>query len=215
MRVRGRQMISAASQPSVFLAACLLGACLGLLYDVFRILRLAGGDGRGLVFFQDVLFALICLAVSTLYMLRAETGGVRLYVLAGEAVGAAAYELTLGMAVMKLARLAASACGRLNARVAHAAKPKIDRARAGAARARGKINGAAGKFGGKIRNYLKNTRKLSAGRLKVKRGMMYNQKYIQKEKKTARSSARQHPVPRWSKKKCAQQNVKNRKAKKA
>ena len=206
-------MISVASQPSAFLTACLLGACLGLLYDVFRILRLAGGDGRGLVFFQDVLFALICLAVSTLYMLRAGTGGVRLYVLAGEAAGAAAYELTLGIAVMKLARLAVSACGKFNAKVARAARPKIDRAKAGAARTRGKINGAAGKYWSKTRNYLKNIRKLSAGRLKVKRGMMYNQIYIQK-KKITRNNTRLNSVPRRSKKKCAQQNVKNRKAKK-
>jgi spore cortex biosynthesis protein YabQ len=206
-------MISVASQPAVFLSACLIGACMGLLYDVFRILRLAGGNGKGFVFFQDVLFSLICLGVSALYLLRAGTGGVRLYVLAGEAAGAAAYELTLGILVMKLARLIVTACGKIAGRFARAAQPRIERAKASAVRAGGKIGAAARGCGSKIRNYLKNTCKLSAGRLKVKHSMMYNQKRIQRTNSTASGSVRRSHGPRGSKKKCAQQKPKNRRAK--
>ena len=41
-----------------FLYACLLGAGLGILYDVFRLLRLLLFKNRVVVFLEDLLFSL-------------------------------------------------------------------------------------------------------------------------------------------------------------
>ena len=48
-----------APETAVFLYACALGAGLGVLYDVFRLLRLVTGGKALLVFLEDLLFSFL------------------------------------------------------------------------------------------------------------------------------------------------------------
>lgn len=87
----------------VFLWAVLLGAVLGLCYDVFRILRIAIPSGRILVFFEDILFFLVVAAATFEFYQLTTDGIVRGYVLLGELLGFALYYFTLGALVFKAA----------------------------------------------------------------------------------------------------------------
>ncbi|EEG31243.1 putative spore cortex biosynthesis protein YabQ [[Clostridium] methylpentosum DSM 5476] len=87
----------------VFLWAVLLGAALGVCYDVFRILRIAIPSGRILVFFEDLLFFLIVAAATFEFYQLTTDGIVRGYVLIGELLGFALYYFTIGALVFRAA----------------------------------------------------------------------------------------------------------------
>lgn len=92
-----------AEQTVVFLQACLLGAALGMVYDVFRILRIAFPARPGVVFFQDVFFWVICTLTTFFFVLSSLDGVVRVFLIAGELLGGVLYHFTLGEVVMRLA----------------------------------------------------------------------------------------------------------------
>ena len=77
-----------AAQTLLFLKSILLGACLMLLYDLFRILRLAVKTPAALVLLEDILF------------FSANFGEIRFFALLGEGLGALLYALTLSRLVM-------------------------------------------------------------------------------------------------------------------
>jgi len=95
-----------------------VGAALGILYDVFRIFRIAfTADSEekirirhknakfiinALVFVQDLLFWLIAAIVTVLFIFMANTGQVRLFALGAQFLGFLAYHFTLGKLVMKI-----------------------------------------------------------------------------------------------------------------
>lgn len=93
-----------ADQTLSFLHALILGAVLGALYDVFRILRIAVPTKRGVIFAQDVLFFLLCAITTFLFLLTSIDGVVRVFLLIGELLGAVLYYFTLGMLVMKVSK---------------------------------------------------------------------------------------------------------------
>lgn len=95
--------IHLAAQTIAFLQACLLGALLGAVYDVFRILRIAFSPRKVVVFVQDLLFFAICAVLSFLFLLTASDGTVRMFLLIGELIGAVLYHLTLGRLVIRAA----------------------------------------------------------------------------------------------------------------
>jgi spore cortex biosynthesis protein YabQ len=86
-----------------FLWSVAVGAGLGLLYDAFRILRLALPSPGPVVAAQDILFGLIAAIVSFGVMLTVTEGKLRLFLLIGEAVGWALYYGALSSAVMAAA----------------------------------------------------------------------------------------------------------------
>lgn len=96
--------IHLADQTLAFLYASLLGAGLGLLYDAFRILRIAFPPGKGLIFAQDVVFFVLCALATFLFLLTTIDGVVRMFLLIGELIGAVLYHCTLGQLVMKVAQ---------------------------------------------------------------------------------------------------------------
>lgn len=94
-----------ASQTVTFLLAILLGFVLGLLYDVFRILRLAVKSGFLVTLIEDVVY-LIFVAVSSysLALIRSD-GFLRAYILIGEGLGAILYFFSLSIVIMGISAL--------------------------------------------------------------------------------------------------------------
>lgn len=93
-----------ADQVWLFLEAVLLGAALGAVYDVFRILRLAFPNGRVLIFLEDMLYFALVGIVSFSFVLLQNGGVLRAFLLAGELLGAVLYFFSLGVLVMKAAQ---------------------------------------------------------------------------------------------------------------
>lgn len=93
-----------ADQTAVFLQACLLGAVLALLYDCFRISRIAFRTPAGVLFFEDLLFFIICAVVTFVFMLSTVDGKIRFFILIGELIGGVVYRLTLGYLIMKVSK---------------------------------------------------------------------------------------------------------------
>ncbi|HIV18995.1 MAG TPA: spore cortex biosynthesis protein YabQ [Candidatus Merdivicinus intestinigallinarum] len=94
-----------APETAVFLYACALGAGLGVLYDVFRLLRLVTGGKALLVFLEDLLFSFLAAGCTLYFMIEFCSGWLRLFVLAGEALGFILYHFTVGEIVIRLLRL--------------------------------------------------------------------------------------------------------------
>ena len=78
------------AQSAYFLEAVLLGAVLGLVYDVFAVVRGLTRAGAGLTALCDALFWLIALAVYFVFTVAWAGGQVRGFLLLGCGLGALA-----------------------------------------------------------------------------------------------------------------------------
>lgn len=85
-----------------FLYACLLGAGLGILYDVFRLLRLLLFKNRVVVFLEDLLFSAMCTLATLAFLVEFCSGRVRVYALLGELLGFILYHFTVGELVIRV-----------------------------------------------------------------------------------------------------------------
>ena len=85
-----------------FLYACLLGAGLGVLYDVFRLLRLLLFKNRVAIFLEDLLFSAMCTLVTLAFLVEFCSGRVRVYALLGELLGFFLYHFTVGELVIRV-----------------------------------------------------------------------------------------------------------------
>lgn len=70
-----------------FLLAVLLGAALGVVYDVFKVLRLVGLKGKVIVFFEDILFFLISTIAIYSYYMEITDGKARIYPVIAAVIG--------------------------------------------------------------------------------------------------------------------------------
>lgn len=95
--------ISVSQQTMTFLQSLLLGVALGILYDVFRILRLMIPSGRIISFLEDILYFTLCGIITFAFLLAVNNGIIRAYLLAGEALGTVVYYLTVGKLVYRIA----------------------------------------------------------------------------------------------------------------
>lgn len=96
----------AVAQPVIlFLEACVLGVLLGVLYDVFRILRLALPHGKIIVFVEDILYFFLITVISFAFVLLWADGVVRSFLLLGELLGGVVYFFTLSLLILKAAGL--------------------------------------------------------------------------------------------------------------
>lgn len=93
-----------AEQALIFVEALLVGAALGLLYDVFRITRVAFPTASGVVFAEDILFFIICAVVTFFFGLTVIDGSLRLFLVFGELLGAIIYYFTVGKLVMGISK---------------------------------------------------------------------------------------------------------------
>lgn len=93
--------ISLTQQIQVFFGAILLGACFGVLYDLFRIIRLVFLKSFTAVFFEDVLFWIAVTIVTFFFTILFNNGELRLSLVILEVVGFLIYYFTLGRLVFK------------------------------------------------------------------------------------------------------------------
>ena len=94
--------ISLSAQTAYFLWSLVLGAALGVLYDVIRAARMVLRAGKIHVLISDVVFFAVCGVITSLFSLPFNKGDVRAFILFGEAVGFSAYRLTLGSVMGKV-----------------------------------------------------------------------------------------------------------------
>lgn len=93
-----------ADQALVFLQSLLVGAALGLLYDIFRVSRVAFYTSVPAVFAEDVIYFIICGLVTFFFGLTVIDGALRMFLIIGEFLGAVLYFFTLGKLVMGVAK---------------------------------------------------------------------------------------------------------------
>ena len=89
-----------AEQTTIFLQSVVLGFAYGILYDVFRITRIAIPTARWVVFAQDVLYFFICAVSTFFFLLRTMDGQVRFFVLFGAILGMVIYFYSLSILIM-------------------------------------------------------------------------------------------------------------------
>lgn len=97
-------MIEVNTQTLVFLQSLLLGFCLGLFYDVFRIFRLAIHHSGAIIFLEDIFFFIVCAVLTFLFSLLALNGHVRVFLGVGELLGATVYYFSFGVVVMRVSK---------------------------------------------------------------------------------------------------------------
>ena len=94
--------ITIAGQTTSFIAAFFTGAALCLVYDFFRILRLAFKPSRPAMFIQDIIFWLIAALVTFGLLLARCNGMIRGYAILGELLGFAACRNSISLVLMKI-----------------------------------------------------------------------------------------------------------------
>ena len=92
--------VNIAQQTLLFFWSILLGAGLMLLYDLFRILRIAVYNPAPLVMAEDILFWGVCAVVTVLFMIAENHGEIRYFILLGELLGALLCYYTLSRVLM-------------------------------------------------------------------------------------------------------------------
>ena len=101
----GYDGVSVSGQLQVFGLSVLLGVGLGLVYEVFRLLRLAFFSQKTVVFVQDVLFSLTALVSTFVFVVAVNEGQLRFFLLIGELCGFMVYYFTLGTLIFHLSSL--------------------------------------------------------------------------------------------------------------
>ena len=91
-------------QISVVAYALVLGAILGIFYDIFRIIRLLFGARNLGMFIQDIIYFLISGFITFLFVLIFNFGESRFYILAGEALGWCIYHVSVGDVIYSRAK---------------------------------------------------------------------------------------------------------------
>ena len=89
----------------LFFYSILTGAFLGVVYDIFRILRIAYPPKKIGIIAQDITFALICIIATLIFLQFFTNGALRFFVLVGEFLGFLLYYLTIGVIVIKMAKV--------------------------------------------------------------------------------------------------------------
>ena len=100
----GYEGVPILAQTTSFLYAMVLGAVLSLVYDVFRIIRVAFGGKKTAVFVEDLLFSLAALVLTFVFVIAFNNGELRFFVLVGELLGFILCHCTLGRIVIGFSR---------------------------------------------------------------------------------------------------------------
>lgn len=94
--------VDQSEQTLIFVASLGVGFLLGVLYDFFRAIRLSFTKGKIPVVIFDLLYFFVVAFLSYIFILAANKGEVRSYIIIGELVGAVFYYFSLGVAVIKI-----------------------------------------------------------------------------------------------------------------
>lgn len=88
-------------QSRLFAYAFGFGFLLGILYDVFRVVRMALSLQKRAVFVQDILYVLLCGILTFLYALVMQGGQLKGYLLAGQLLGWLVYYFSMGVVAIR------------------------------------------------------------------------------------------------------------------
>lgn len=90
------------AQTEIFFFSLGFGFLLGILYDVFRTLRIIISDAKGFVIATDLSYFTVCSFLMFCFNLIVDNGRVRVYVVVGEILGWMIYYFSLGTVAIKL-----------------------------------------------------------------------------------------------------------------
>lgn len=98
---------SVSQHTSQFLLSVVLGGALGVVYDLFRTLRIIFPPAAksGAVLVQDIIFCIICGFSVFCFSTLAVRGQVRFFIFFGSAIGFVLYILTIGNVITGVLRL--------------------------------------------------------------------------------------------------------------
>lgn len=102
-----------AAQTENFLYAFGFGFLLGILYDVFRTLRMIISRSKGFVLFMDLLYFAVCTFLTFCFVLIVDSGKIRVYVAFGEILGWLVYYFSFGAIAMRISNSIVSLTKRL------------------------------------------------------------------------------------------------------
>ena len=88
--------ITLAGQTTCFLYSCLFGACMSLLYDFFRALRVILHFGKIATFFEDIFYFFILGVLTFGFVIIVNDGELRGYIFLGAFLGWILYHLSVG-----------------------------------------------------------------------------------------------------------------------
>ncbi len=94
------------SQTRLFLYSAGYGFLLGILYDLFRNIRLIISNKKSFVIFSDVTYFVLCSFLVFCFALVMDSGQIRAFVFVGQAVGWLIYYFSFGAVAVRLGRAA-------------------------------------------------------------------------------------------------------------
>lgn len=158
---------SLSDQTRVFLLSFGFGFILGILYDIFRTVRLTFSSGKKFIFLYDVIYVTLCSVLSFLFFLAVNNGKVRGYAFIAELLGWLVYYFSLGIVAIKCSKATIRFTRRIFTLVS---KPVLFLARM--------IRRFIEKISQLLKKFLKKVHKKSKFHLKFNRAMVYNLKRI-------------------------------------
>lgn len=97
--------ISITDQCMYFFWSVLLGIVFGVLYELFRLIRITFCPNKIITAIIDIIYFMICAVLFFLYTLEYGQGMMRLFELIGAAIGLILYLITAGQAVSRILRI--------------------------------------------------------------------------------------------------------------
>lgn len=161
-----------AEQTEIFLYSLGFGFLLGILYDLFRTLRLIISRSKGFAFFTDLVYFAVCAFLTFCFIMVVDSGKVRLYVALGEILGWLIWYFSFGAIALKVTNAVTGFFRRIFSAVSKRIK-----------RIFGRIFRKLSKFALFGKKIIRKTDKKAKFNLQKHRGMVYNlYSYIIKRK---------------------------------
>ncbi len=158
---------SLSDQTRVFLLSFGFGFILGIMYDIFRTIRLTFSSGKRFIFLYDVVYVTLCAVFSFLFFLAVNNGKVRGYAFFAELLGWLVYYFSLGVVAIKCSKATVRFTRRLFTLLS---KPVLFLTRL--------IRRIVDKAARLLKKFLKKVHKKSKFHLKFNRAMVYNLRRI-------------------------------------
>ena len=100
----GYEGVPILAQTTSFLYSMALGVVLSVVYDIFRIIRVAFGGKKTAVFIEDLIFSLVALVLTFVFVIAFNNGELRFFVLIGELLGFVVCHYTIGKIIIGFSR---------------------------------------------------------------------------------------------------------------
>ena len=146
-------ILSMSGQAWLFLSTVVVGAAIGLFYDVFRILRKTARHTGIVVQLEDLIFWVTATGLTFYYMLHRNYGEIRLFSLVGVAIGVILYFATVSRWVVAVFVMIVNYMKRVVAVAVRVALVPVRLAGAWLAPPIAKASGAARKQAHRVKRY--------------------------------------------------------------